>query len=323
MRYLDVPDGPRLSKIGLGTWQFGSREWGYGADYATGVAGDLVRRALDLGVTLIDTAEIYGFGRSESIIGEALDGRRAEAVLATKIFPVLPTERVVQQRAAASASRLRTPVIDLYQVHQPNPVVRDGTTMAGMRGLKRAGIVREVGVSNYPLSRWEAAEKALGERVLSNQVHFSLASRAPLVDLVPYADAHQRVVIAYSPLDQGLLTGRYDAEHPAPGGVRRANPLLLPVNLERAAPLLASLREVADAHDATPAQVALAWLIHLPRVVAIPGASKVSQLESNAAAADITLAEDEWAALTSAAEAFQPVTGVSALPRLLRARLPV
>src|SRR3954468_2791699 len=127
MRSLDVDGLGAVSRIGLGTWQFGSREWGYGNAYADGEARSIVRRALDLGVTLFDTAELYGFGRSERILGAALGDDRAKVVVASKIFPVLPIAPVVQQRAVASAARLGVSSIDLYQVHQPNPVVADTT----------------------------------------------------------------------------------------------------------------------------------------------------------------------------------------------------
>src|SRR5262249_59231705 len=106
--------------------------------------------------------------------------------------------------------------LDLYQVHQPNPGVRDGTIMRGMSALQRTGLVDEVGVSNYSLRRWIAAESALGSRVLTNQVRYSLADRRPERDVVPYAEAHGRVVIPYSPLAQGLLSGGSDASNPPP-----------------------------------------------------------------------------------------------------------
>ena len=230
-----------------------------------------MRRAVELGVTLFDTAEIYGFGRSERILGAAIGEDRESVFLATKIFPLLPVAPVVEQRAVASANRLGTRRLDLYQVHQPNPVVRDGTIMRGMRALQRVGLVGEVGVSNYSLDRWRAAEQALGSRVLSNQVRYSLVDRSPERDLLPFAESTGHVVIAYSPLAQGLLSGRPPG--PPPGQpVRAASPLFLPENLDRAGDLIATLREVADAHAATPAQIALAWVIHRPAVVAIPGA---------------------------------------------------
>jgi len=321
MRYLDVDTATRISKIGLGTWQFGAKEWGYGEDYAGHAARDIVRRAVDLGVTLFDTAEIYGLGRSERILGEALGERRESVFLATKLFPILPLAPVVEQRAVASANRLGTRQLDLYQVHGPNPLVSDGTTMRGMSALQRVGLVGEVGVSNYPLARWQSAERALGGRVLSNQVRYSLADRAPEKRLLPFAARAGRVVIAYSPLAQGLLSGHYDRASRPANRVRAGNPLFLPENLDRAGELIGVLREVADAHQATPAQVALAWVIRHPAVTAIPGASSVEQLENNAAAADIDLSDDEYAALSAASDRFRPVTGRAAVPGIVRARL--
>ncbi len=325
MKYLEgVASAKPISRIGLGTWQFGSREWGYGADYNDTAAHEIVARAADLGITLFDTAEAYGFGRSERILGAALASRgvRDEVFIATKLFPILPIAPVVRQRARASAGRLGVASIDLYQVHQPNPIVRDGTTMAGMRDLQDAGTVVEVGVSNYSLDRWRDAERELGRPVVSNQVQFSLAHPGPLDDLVPYAAEQGRVVIAWSPLGQGLLSGRYDVNNQPSGAVRRANPLFLEENLRRAAGLLDALRDIAGTHGVTPAQVALAWLIHHPSVIVIPGASSVAQVEANVAAADIDLTDDEIAELTSAARAFHPQPGWTSAKEIARARLP-
>ena len=312
MRYVEV-GGARVSAIGLGTWQFGSRDWGYGDEYASTTAKQITLRALDLGINLIDTAEIYGFGRSERIVGETLDGRRDEAFIATKILPVLPLAPIVEQRARGSLMRLRTNVIDLYQVHWPNPVVSDTNAMTGMRRLLDAGLVRHAGVSNYSLARWQSAERALGGPILSNQVRFNLAERRPLLDLVPFAKSEGRIVIAYSPLAQGLLGGRYDANNRPTGAARRFNALFLPENLERATPLIEALRDIASSHQSRPAQIALAWLLRRPNVVAIPGASSVEQLESNAAAAEIELTDSEDAQLEQAAERFEPIEGLGAV----------
>lgn len=303
MRYLEA-GGARLSVIGLGTWQFGSAEWGYGDSYARGVASDLVQRALDLGINLIDTAEIYAFGRSERIVGAALSERRDEAFIATKLFPVLPIAPVVRWRAHASARRLRTDRLDLYQLHWPSPQVPLRTTMSGMRSLQAEGLVGQVGVSNYDLARWRSAEKELGGPVLSNQVRFSLVHRSPQHDLVPFAAREGRVIIAYSPLAQGLFSGRYDAAHRPTGGVRRFNPLFAADRAERLKRLVAELTEVGRPSGATSSQVALAWLLHRPNVVAIPGASSVSQVEQNAAAADLELSDEDDRRLEAAADRF-------------------
>jgi len=316
MRYVEV-GGVRLSAIGLGTWQFGSREWGYGDRYATHDALDITQRALDLGINLIDTAEVYGGGRSERIVARALAVRRDEAFVATKVFPVLPLGPIVAQRGRASAARLGVDCIDLYQVHWPNPLVPISTTMKGMGRLQDVGVVSRVGVSNFSLAQWQGAEAALGRPVLSNQVQYSLAARRPEAELLGWAQAHDRLVIAFSPLAQGLLSARYDASS-RPGGVRAANPLFLPENLRRASGLLEALREVGRAQGATPAQVALAWVIRHPNVVAIPGASSVAQLESNAAAADLELSADQDEQLTSASDAFVPRRGLGAVPSVVR-----
>src|SRR5882757_10838429 len=188
MKYVDVDGVGKVSRIGLGTWQFGSAEWGYGDTYASGGARDIVQRALALGVTLFDTAEVYALGKSERILGEALGDQRSAVALASKIFPILPIPAVVKQRARASARRLRLDRIPLYQIHQPNPVVPDSVIMPGMRSLLESGDIGAAGVSNYSLARWKKADAALGRPVISNQVHFSLANPGALEDLVPFAE---------------------------------------------------------------------------------------------------------------------------------------
>jgi len=320
MKYLDVDGVGSVSRIGLGTWQFGSREWGYGDSYASGPARDIVRRALALGVTFFDTAEVYGLGKSERILGDALGDERDQVAVASKIFPVAPFPAVVKQRERASARRLQLKRIPLYQIHQPNPVVPDSVIMPGIRDLLDSGQIGAAGVSNYSLSRWKQADAALGRPVISNQVHFSLAHPQALKGLVPFAEQENRVVIAYSPLAQGLLGGKYGVDN-RPGGVRAVNTLFGTENLRRIEPLLQTLRDVAKDVDAKPAQVALAWLINLPGVVAIPGASSVEQLEFNVAAADIELSADSHAALTDAARNFQPVSTKRFLADSIRERL--
>lgn len=320
VRYLDVEGVGRVSRIGLGTWQFGSREWGYGDHYAAGAALDIVKRSLSLGVTLFDTAEVYGFGKSERILGEALGEERADVAVASKVFPVAPFPAVIKRRARASARRMQLDRIPLYQIHQSNPVVPDSVIMPGMRDLIDSGVIGAAGVSNYSLERWRKADAALGRPVVSNQVHFSLAHPQALADLVPFAERENRLVIAYSPLAQGLLGGRYGVDN-RPGGVRAMNPLFGTENLRRAEPLLQTLRDVAADLGAEPAQVALAWLISLPRVVAIPGASSVEQLEFNVAAADIELGSQARDALSDAARAFRPVSTARFVTDLVREKV--
>ena len=289
MRYAEV-GGARVSVIGLGTWQFGSTEWGYGRDYNDRVAGEIVRRALEGGVNLIDTAEIYGLGRSERILGRAIRARRDEVFLATKLFPIgLPL--TTHFRARRSLRRLGVDHVDLYQQHWPSVLFPPRSTMPRFKQLLEEGLIRHAGVSNHSLAQWQACEAALGSAVLSNQVRFSLLDRGPERALVPWAQRHGRIVIAYSPLGQGLLSGKYQTA--TPSNFRRFRADFSSTALARREPLLAALREIGSTHRATPAQVALAWLVQKPNVVAIPGASSVAQLEENVAAADLSLAADD------------------------------
>jgi aryl-alcohol dehydrogenase-like predicted oxidoreductase len=305
MQYVEVA-GLRTSRIGLGTWQFGSFEWRYGAAYASEVAPALLRRAVELGITMIDTAEGYGPGRSERIIGATLATMSAEErsrlIVATKFFPLAPAEPILAWQAAGSRRRLGVEALDLYYVHRPNPLVSSRRVMQALRPLLASGVVRRVAVSNYSLDQWREAERALRSPVVANQVRFSLVSPGPAGDLVPYAVAHDRLVVAYSPLGQGLLSGTAAAR--SVRGMRARNPRFRPSGREQMAPLLAALREIASAHGAAPAQVALAWVLHHPNTVAIPGARTLEQLEENAAAADLVLSDAEFARLSSEAEAL-------------------
>jgi aryl-alcohol dehydrogenase-like predicted oxidoreductase len=277
VRYVEAC-GLRVSVIGLGAWQFGSPEWGWGSQFGPAEALAVVKRARALGITLIDTAELYGGGASERLLGRALadPAARDQIVLASKVTPTWPTRDRVAAAARGSLARLGSDHLDLYQVHWPNPLVAQRSTMAGMRTLL----------------------------VVSNQLRHSQLTRKPERELLPHAAAAGRLIVAYSPLAQGVLAARYTAAT-APGGVRARNLLFSPENLRRAEPVLSALRELAAARRATPAQVALAWVVHHPGVVAIPGARSVAQVEANAAAADLHLAPDELAHLTAAADRFQ------------------
>jgi aryl-alcohol dehydrogenase-like predicted oxidoreductase len=300
MRYVEAA-GVRVSAIGLGTWQFGTTDWGYGPDYAARIAPALVRRALELGVTLIDTAEVYGNGASELIVRRGLRDAARDAFVATKLNPLLPIPALVVRQAAASRARLGVRSIDLYQIHWPNPLVPVAIQAAGLRRVLDAGIASHVGVSNHSLERWQAMERSLGRPVISNQVELSLGRSRAVATLVPWAAANDRLVIAYSPLGQGLLTGHH---RPTPNFARRLRRVLGSPGVREVAAVRAALADIAGAHGATMAQVALAWVIGLPNVVAIPGARTLEQLEMNVAAADLELTAEDRQRLSNAAAAL-------------------
>ena len=343
MKYVEV-GGVKVSAIGLGTWQFGSSEWGYGQEYAAIEARKILLRAIELGVNFVDSAEIYGFGKSERIIGEALtegaavgigqdllressngsrssvgpeNDLRSKVFIATKVFPIAPVEQVVSQRARQSAKRLRTDYIDLYQVHWPNPFFPISTTMSGMKNLVSSGLVKHVGVSNFSADRWKQADEKLGSPVLSNQVRFNLADRRPEAQILPFAQKNDRIVIAYSPLAQGFLSAKYSPTNRPRGAARAGNPLFLNENLERGATLFEVLGKVATSHGATPSQVCLAWLIAKPNVVVIPGAASVEQLEKNVEAAQLELSKDDIETLNEVSDAFTPISGPKTVPKML------
>ena len=285
MKYVTM-GAQNVSAIGLGTWQFGEAGWGWGTELDHEEAIRIVHRALELGINFFDTAEVYGNGRSEEILGEALRGRRHEAIIATKVAPPLRPDRVMQA-ARDSLRRLDIESIDLYQLHAPDRSVPLARTMRAIRRLMDEGQVQQVGVSNFDLNQWQEAEAALGSPVVSNQVQYHLLDRRPR-NLLPYAREEGRIVIAFSPLAQGLLGGKYSPGN-VPQDLRAKFGIFSPDNLQRAPAVVETLRQVGEHHGATPAQVALAWLLLDPQVIVIPGARSVAQLEANAAAADLRL----------------------------------
>ena len=189
--------------------------------------------------------------------------------------------------------------------------------MAAMRQLQWEQRIGYVGVSNYKLSKWQKAELELGSPIVANQVRYHLLDRSVEFELLPYAQANDRVIIAYSPLAQGLFSGRYGIDH-LPRGVRLANPLFTPSNMRRIQPLISVLTEIGVAHRAAPSQIALAWLIRHPNVIAIPGARTIEQVEANAAAAGINLSTEEFDILSKTSTDIRTTGAVASIPELLR-----
>lgn len=304
MKFREV-NGVRFSVIGLGTWQFGSREWGYGREYSERVAYELVEEALNLGVNVFDTAELYGFGHSEKILGRALGSHRRQAIIATKYAPVLPLPGNGRKHARRSAFRLGVEEIDLYQLHFPNPLFPLSAQVREFEPMLHAGDIRMIGVSNYSLAAWRRTETEVGFPVVSNQVRLSLFSRGPVREMVPWATVKDRLIIAYSPLEQGLLSGRYDVDN-KPINMRRLRRQFSDRTLLAFRPVREVMDRVARNHGATISQIALAWVLSHESVMAIPGASSVEQLRSNVSAADIELSDDEYLDLSEVSQRMWP-----------------
>ena len=314
----------KVSKIGIGTWQIGSRGWGWGKGYGEEQVVAAIRRSIELGVNLIDTAEIYGGGHSETVVGKAIRGMRERVLIATKVWPTHATYQGTIKACERSLRRLGVDVIDLYQVHWPNPFIPVSSTMRAMEELVRRGMIRYIGVSNFSASQLERAQQALKrEEIVSNQIEYSLLKMRSAERLFErFGDSI--TVIAYSPLAQGLLTGKYDPKNLPRDLVRAINPLFDPHNVRKVGPLLGKLREVASRHGTTPDQVVLRVLIHRPNVVAIPGAKDERQAERNAMAADLPLTEQEVEEVISVARSIRisRLRGYLTTPiRVLRALL--
>jgi len=311
--------GIKISAVGLGTWQWGSREWGWGRNYGKKEVLEAFQKALELDINFIDTAEIYGRGKSEQLIGEAIKGYRDEVVIATKVWPWNLTAGRLIRAADRSAHRLGVDVIDLYQIHWPNPFLPIRNTMKTMKKLVQLGKVRSVGVSNFNLSKTKAALEALSPLELaSNQVKYNLLDRKIEDDLLPYAQGSNVTVIAYSPLAHSLLTGRYTPKTKPTSLVQSANPRFSSRNLTKMASLLQLLSSIASEHDRTVSQVALNWLISKPNVVAIPGSKRSEHVADIAGAVDWRLRENEVERLELVASEIK-FDWLSGTPNLLKA----
>jgi aryl-alcohol dehydrogenase-like predicted oxidoreductase len=254
------------------------------------------------GVTLVDTAEVYGNGASERIIGEILreGGFEGRPVIATKFAP-LPyrfSAKSLLKAVDKSLERLSIEMIDLYQIHFPNPIFKINSLMDTLAETVKAGKVRQVGVSNYGADQMKRAHDRLtshGVSLASNQVEYSLLQRAPETDGVLEACRDLGVtLIAYSPIAKGLLTGKYGPGGDRPSGlVRRMGRAFGEQNLKKIEPVVNILREIGEAHDKQPAQVALNWLITQRNTFPIPGAKNEHQARQNAGALGWEMAGEE------------------------------
>lgn len=307
--------GPAASVIGLGTWAIGGDDWG-GSDDALAISA--IHASLDAGLTLIDTAPIYGFGHAEELLGRALSGRRDQVVLATKCGLVwgrgqgqffFPHPRgdvyrhlapaAIRADLEASLRRLRTDFIDLYQTHWQDDTTPIADTMAELLRLRDEGKIRAIGVSNVTPDQLDAY-RAIGP-VASVQEGYSMVDRAHETALVPRCAELGVGFIAYSPLAMGLLTGKITPDRAfAAGDVRGTSPRFARPVLEAVNAFLAQLAPLAAAHNVTLAQLVIAWTLARPGVThALCGARDPRQAHENAAAARLVLPPDELAFITT------------------------
>ena len=288
--------GVKITPIIMGTWQAGKDMWVGIDDSETTKA---IRAAFDAGITTMDTAAVYGDGHSERIVGSALADVRDQAVYATKVFSNLLKYDQVVEACHSSLRNLKTEYLDLYQIHWPSgswgsEIVPIEETMRAMNDLKQQGKIRAIGVSNF--SRAQLEEAVGYGRIDSLQPPYSLFWRQVEEDAMPFCIDNNITILAYSPLAQGLLTGKFGPDHKfAKGDHRSKNRLFKPQHYQRVQQALAKLRKIAERHGVSLAQLALAWVIAQPGACAIAGARKADQVQDNAKAAAIQLSPEDLA----------------------------
>ena len=293
-----------VSVVGLGCNNFGRRI------HDVAVAQAVVHRALDLGITLFDTADVYGYGTSESFLGEALGARRKEAVIATKFgLPMTgsntggASRRYVVKAAEASLKRLRTEWIDLYQLHYPDPSTPADETMRALDDLVRQGKVRQIGCSNHSakqvITAADAAKRSGLAHFVTCQDDYSLLERSIERDIVPLMREHGMTLLPYSPLASGLLTGKYRHSEPPPKGTRLASSgHHASVMNERNWEIAEKLRALSSRTGHGMLDLAFGWLLAQPVTASvIAGATSPEQAEQNVRAGTAKLAPDVLAEL--------------------------
>lgn len=292
-------NGPTVPTLCVGTWAWGDKLfWSYGRDYGASDVEDAFKASLDAGVTFFDTAEVYGNGLSEELLGQFLRKTSQPVQIATKFgpFPWRITEKAVSEALSASLKRLGVEQIALYQVHWPFTfLMNQETLMNALASEVEKGRIQAVGVSNYNVEQMRQAHKILASRgvpLATNQVRYSLLSRQ--VEKQGIIDSAKQLgvtILAYSPLAQGLLTDKYTGEA-KPEGARKIDSRFSKEGLEKIALVMSTLRKIGKKYDRVPSQVALNWLI-AQGVIPIPGAKNATQAQENAGALGWSLSQDE------------------------------
>ncbi|PSB05500.1 aldo/keto reductase, partial [filamentous cyanobacterium CCP2] len=263
MRSIQLPSGQAIPILGMGTWRMGETHKHQQAEVKA------LRHGLDLGITLIDTAEMYGEGGAEAVIAEVMANRRSEIFLVSKVYPHNATRQGVIKACERSLTRLKTDYLNLYLLHWRGSVPLS-ETFSAFETLKQQGKIRDYGVSNFDVADMEEGYAIAGSAIATNQVLYNLMRRGIEWDLLPWCRQRGIPIMAYSPVEQGRLLHRKP------------------------------LQTIAQQHGVTPAQVAIAWLLHQENVIAIPKASSLAHVEQNYAALNLQLTPEDLQALDAA-----------------------
>ncbi len=306
-------NGPVVTPLCIGTWAWGDKLfWNYGSDYGSEQLREAFKVALEVGTTFFDTAEVYGFGLSEDLLGQFRQQSNQPVQIATKYGPA-PwrfTAQSVSEALTASLKRLRVERVALYQVHWPfSFLMSQETLMNALADEVQRGRIEAVGVSNYSADEMCQAQQLLaarGVQLAANQVRYSLITRQiESKGILDTASQLGVTILAYSPLAQGLLTGKYTADSSEPTGARRLDSRFSKDGLKKIEPVISLLRQLGEKHGRTPAQVALNWLIAQGNVIAIAGAKTPEQVRQNAGALGWRLSDEEVAQLKQVSRPWQ------------------
>lgn len=264
MRTLELPSGQLIPVLGMGTWQMGENAKHRQSEI------DALRHGLDLGLSLIDTAEMYGEGGAEEVISQAIASRRASVFLVSKVYPHNASKQGAIAACERSLKRLKTDYLDLYLLHWRGSIPL-AETIEAFQALQQVGKIRSYGVSNFDVEDMkEVSQLKRGNAVATNQVLYNLMRRGIEWDLLPWCREHRIPIMAYSPIEQGRLLNN------------------------------GTLNTLARQRGVTAAQIALAWVLHQENVIAIPKSSRIDHIEQNLAALNLKLSADELAALDAA-----------------------
>ncbi|HLJ18440.1 MAG TPA: aldo/keto reductase [Bryobacteraceae bacterium] len=264
MKTVTLPSGRKIPALGLGTWKMGEDSRRFSREV------EALQRGIDLGMTLIDTAEMYGDGGAERVVGEAIRGRRQDVFLVSKVSPQNASHSGAIAACDRSLQRLQVDFIDLYLLHWRGPILLS-ETLDAFGELQGAGKISSFGVSNFDTKDMEEAWSIpRGHEIATNQILYNLTRRSVEHELLPWCREHRVPVMAYSPVEQGRLIGN------------------------------SKLKKIAAARDASPSQVALAWLLAQPEIIVIPKSSDPKHVEENRGAAEIALTANELSALDAA-----------------------
>jgi len=314
----------QVTPLTFGAWAIGGWRWGGNVDKKAAI--DAIHKAIDMEINSIDTAPVYGLGLSEEIVGEALESKRDKVNILTKcglrwdiqkgeyffdsndlngnpikIYKYSGKESIIQE-CEKSLKRLKTDYIDLYQIHWPDSTTPIEESMEALQKLLKDGKIRAASVCNYEVKHLEEARSTLA--IVSDQMPYSMVNRGIEKDVIPYCIKNKMGVLAYSPLQRGLLTGKVTPNYQFKGDDhRKDNPFFTIENRKKVLDLLAKIKPIAEGHNATVAQVILNWTVHRPGITtALVGTRNIKQAEENFKALDFKLTDNELTQITQWAD---------------------